>query len=272
MSVRGPKIERAGQGGRFYVWKKNRYWSVTTIISGGLPKPVLVNWAKKVTAEYAVEHLESLNQLVADDPKGAIDWLKGAAFRQRDAAANLGTLVHEACEAHVLDKPYPEYTAEQEPFMVSLEDWIKDFQPTFESVEAPCFSDKHRYAGTLDAIAVIDGKRYLLDYKTGKGVYPEVGLQLAAYRFSESFLGLPDGSEGPTPAVDECAVVHLRPEGYEFVPVRADQPVFESFLFCREVFRFMEELSKTVVGDPLIPNAMDPVEAMETEVTTQGVS
>ena len=252
--VRGPKIETSGRGGRFYLWKKKRYWSVTTIIGGGLPKPVLVNWAKKFTAEYAVAHIEELKVLVEGDPKGAIDWLKGAAYRDRDSKADLGSIVHDASEAHVLGRPYPPVNEEQQPYMDAFLAWIEDFQPTFEAVEAPCFSDTHRYAGTLDAIAVIDGKRYLLDYKTGKGVYPEVGLQLAAYRYSETFIGLPNGEEAPTPKVDGCAVVHLRPEGYSFVPIRADHEVFNAFLFCREVFRFTQDIAGEVVGEPMRPS------------------
>ena len=103
-----PKQARMAQGKRFYQWRDEAYWSVTTIIGGGLPKPVLINWAKKFTAEYAVDNLEKLNALCAPDSDGtidragAVDWLKGAAFRDRDKKADIGTAVHAAAEAHVL--------------------------------------------------------------------------------------------------------------------------------------------------------------------------
>ena len=38
------------------------------------------------------------------------------------------------------------------------------------------------FAGTLDRIGVIDGKKYLLDIKTSNGIYNSYWLQLAAYR------------------------------------------------------------------------------------------
>jgi hypothetical protein len=270
--MRGPR-QFTTQKGRYYVWKKNRYWSVTTIIGGGLPKPVLVNWAKKFTAEYAVENLDQLYALAKKEPAGAVDWLKRAADRSRDTAGNLGSLVHDAAEAYALGQPYPEWTAEQAPFMESFKAWLADFSPRFEAVEAPCYSDKHRYAGTLDGICVIDGVRYLIDYKTGRtGPWPEAGLQLAAYRYSESFIGLPDGSKEPTPPVDACAVVKLRPEGYEFVPVRADEEVFRAFLYVREVFRFTQELSKDIVGMPLDRPERDPIDAIADELIHEGVS
>lgn len=288
-AVRGPK-QFTSQKGRFYVWKKNRYWSVTTIIGGGLPKPVLVNWAKKFTATYAVEHLPELYAIGKKDPVGAIDWLKRAADRSRDKAGDLGSLVHASAEAYALGKPYPEWTEEQAPFMASFESWLHDFKPSFVAVEAPCFSDKHRYAGTLDCIIEVStdlipseplwgptpvGRpwRILGDYKSGRtGPWPEAGLQLSAYRYSESHIGLPDGSETPTPEVDGCAVLKIRPEGYEFVPIRADEEVFRSFLYVREVFRFTQEIAKTVVGEPLSAPLRDPVEAIAEEVIAQGVA
>jgi hypothetical protein len=100
-------------------------------------------------------------------------------------------------------------------------------------------------------------RRYLLDMKTGKGVYPEVALQLAAYRNAE-FIGLADGSEAEMPDVDACAVLHL-PEagGYELVDVRADADVFRTFLYVREVFRWQNEASKSVILGPLDALATD---------------
>jgi hypothetical protein len=264
---RGPQVE-SSRDGRFYVWRGRNYWSVTTIIGGGLPKPALINWAKKFTAEYAVEHLEALKALVADDPKGAVAWLKDAAYRDRDRKADLGSHAHDAAEAYVLKQPFPEWPPEVAAIMTGFLNWLKDWSPVFTAVECPVFNDSHRYAGRLDAIIEIATEdlpacpmwgetptdrpwRVLADYKTGKGIYSDVALQLAAYRHAETFLGLPDGSEAPMPDVDGCAVVHLRPNGtYQFLPIQTDEDVFRSFLFTREVFRFTLETAKDAVGGP----------------------
>jgi len=273
--VRGAHVEQSGRGGRFWVWKKERYWSVTSIIGGGLPKPALINWAKKATAEYAVAHLDELNVLVKGaktkaDLQGAIDWLKGAAYRERDRAADLGSLVHDAAEAHVLGRPFPSYTDEQAPFMTSFRAFLASFEPTYLAVEAPVFSRRHRYAGRFDAIVEIPTSkisecevwgptpdrpwRILVDYKTGgSGPWPEVGIQTAAYRHAE-FVGKPDDVEEPMPEVDGAAVLKLRPEGYEFYPVRSDDVMHEVFLYCREVFRFAQEIAPNVVGDEIVPD------------------
>lgn len=56
------------------------------------------------------------------------------------------------------------------------------------------------------------------------------------------------------PKLDGAAVLHLKKSGgYSFLPVKADESLFRAFLYCREVFRFQEELSRSVVGSELKP-------------------
>ncbi|MGQ0671028.1 MAG: PD-(D/E)XK nuclease family protein [Actinomycetota bacterium] len=251
---RGPQIGTT-RDGRFYVWQKERYWSVTTIINGGAPKPALLPWGIKMVAEGAVSLAEELPALVRKDRDAAVRMLKDLPYASRDRAANLGSTIHAAAEAYVLERPYPEWDDATAPYMRAFVEWLEDFRPTFVAVEVPVFSRTQRYAGTLDAIVERDGRRLLIDYKSGKGVYPEVGLQLAAYRYAETFLGMPDGSEAPMPEVDGCAVVHLRPKaGYEFIPIRADEEIFRAFLYVREVFRFLHETASSIVGKPMAPS------------------
>lgn len=250
-----PKRATTSPGGsRWYDWRGERFWSVTTIINGGTPKPALINWAKKFTAEYACDNIEKLNALLEPDADGGVDrdgavgWLKGAAFRDRDRAADLGSLIHATTEAHALGKPMPKWPKIAEPQMAAFLKFLDDCKPEYLASEASVYNRSERYAGTLDAIAKIDGRTYLIDTKTGKGVYPEVALQLAAYRYAE-FIGLPDGDERAMYDVDDCACLHLPKEGgYQLLQVRADEEVFQSFLYVREVFRWQEETSKNVIG------------------------
>lgn len=50
-----------------------------------------------------------------------------------------------------------------------------------EYVERKVKSFTHRFAGTVDALATVDGKFGVLDIKTSTGFYPEYNLQTAAY-------------------------------------------------------------------------------------------
>ncbi|HWC30709.1 MAG TPA: hypothetical protein VG845_11575 [Dehalococcoidia bacterium] len=260
---------RAGQ--RYYDWRGERFYSVTTMINGGMPKPALINWAKKFTAEYAYDHQDVLAAMVADgDRDGAIDWLKNAAYRDRDKKADLGTYLHEAIEAYALGKPFPKIRDEASARMTNFHGFLEEYRPVFEMTEASVFNRTHRYAGTLDAIIRLgdpgngEGARLLLDMKSGKAVYPEVALQLAAYTHAE-FVAMPDGSEKPMPPVDGACALHLSDDGFELVDVQADEEVFRFFLHVREVYRWKTDVENHVLRGPLRLDG--PVQQMSLEAS-----
>ncbi len=273
-----------GDHGRWYTWDGERYWSVTTIINAGLPKPALINWAKKVTAEYAVDKYKALGTILDDAGReGAVDWLKDASYREMKRAGNLGTLTHDYAEAYVLDAPMPPAPDDVAPYLVQFVRFLDDYQPRYTAVEAPVISRAQRWAGTLDAIMEIDSDRFdeaalrvflgeptstnmypapspirlLVDYKTGKGVYPEVALQLAGYRYADTFLGGPDASETTMPEVDGCAVLHLREDGYELIPIRVNTDTFTTLQYAREMHRWQISGSKEAIGAPNTPPRLE---------------
>jgi hypothetical protein len=253
--------------------KPETFWSVTTLLKGGLPSPALTYWAAKATAEFAVANHRQITAMVeavklkkdeqgfmrVTDPdaiQAAIDWLKQSPWRERDRKANVGTALHAAAEAYTLGKPVPAVADEVKPYVASFMQFIEDWKPRYLLAEASVYNRAMKYAGTLDAIAEIDGldvqpRKILIDYKTtGSGVYPEAALQLSLYRRAE-FVGMPDGTEAPMMPVDGAAVVWIRPDGYDFIPVVTDEAVFKSARYVIEVFRWAEELSKVVIGQPM---------------------
>jgi hypothetical protein len=254
-------------GSRFYTWQNENYWSSTTVISGGVPKPALLPWGIKSVSEGAVMRRDALAAMFArcktpdectegrfcQDCMETVRWLKGIPYATRDAAADLGTDIHTAVEAHSLGRPMPPWADNVKPYMVGFEQFLVDYSPKFTATEASVYNRTQKYAGTLDAIVTLtlplreEPGTYVLDTKSGKGVYSEVGLQLASYRHAE-FIGLPDGSEAPMPTVDGGLCLHLTPVGYRLIEVRCDDVVFQSFLFAREVFRWQQETSKSVLG------------------------
>lgn len=262
-----PKRATTTGRGRWYDWRGERYWSATTIIGGGLPKPALIPWGMKAVAEGGVKEAEVLQVMLrqcqtpdecklgnfCDPCHSTVSWLKGLPYSKRDKAAELGTYVHDAVEAHILDKPMPTWPPAVRARLKSFEQFLADYEPTYLEgmTEASVYSRQYRYAGTLDAILEVDGRRLLVDYKTGgKAIYEDVALQLAAYRYAE-FIAAPDGSEVPMPEVDGCAALHLPEAGYEFVDVQAGPEEFAFFLHVKEVFRFQEEARKAVLRGPL---------------------
>jgi hypothetical protein len=124
--------------------------------------------------------------------------------------------------------------------------FLLDWQPTYIEAEATVYNRTHGYAGTLDAIVEIEGKKYVLDIKTGKNVWPEAALQLAAYSHAE-FFGRSDGREDPFPPIHRGLVLHLRSDDYSLVPVQIDDTVFDFFLSALDIHHWLRETSKYVI-------------------------
>src|ERR1700742_3913250 len=73
---------------------------VTSVIEYGVPRPALVDWAAREVAKCAMAWLTRLARARTDKEREAtLNWLKEAAKRQRDAAARLGSVVHDLAEA-----------------------------------------------------------------------------------------------------------------------------------------------------------------------------
>lgn len=163
-----------------------------------------------------------------------------------------------------------------------FDDWLHRFQPQYQATEVCVYNPTYGYAGQADAFLTIDGVRFIVDYKSSRNArdgqgrpktpYPEqVGLQLAAYRNADyAAVWRPRRFEKwrrryyllstaerelavPVPEVDTGLVIQITPESCESYPIRCDEEVHEAFLYCLEAFRWMQETSKTVMTDPLVP-------------------
>ena len=175
-----------------------RHWSVTTII-GCLDKPALLYWAAEQTAVAAVNSARTLEARVEEEGVDTVvKWLRDARFRRdrtRRTAAELGTEVHAACEAYALTGQRPDVDAEVQPFLDQFDRWAQEFQPVYQAAEVTVYSPSYGYAGTCDAFLTVGGVRCIVDYKSSRKSfdnrgnpttpYPEVALQLAAYRHAE---------------------------------------------------------------------------------------
>ena len=233
------------RSGRTYTWGDETFWSVTTIL-GALAKPALPSWAAKMTAEYVVAEFPFIQNMIESGKKDeAIGVMKGAPWRSRAKAADLGTLVHQAVEAYCMGvEPLP--GLETEKHVEHFTRWLEAFKPKILESEVTIFNRRFNYAGTLDLLVELDSNTWVIDVKSGSGVYPEFAMQIAAYAHGE-FIGRQDGSEDKMPEVTCGAVLHLRPNGYKFVPVVITDPVYRSFLHCRELFRFVEDIAPHVI-------------------------
>ncbi|WP_203750239.1 hypothetical protein [Actinoplanes cyaneus] len=224
---------------------------VTSVISM-LPKPFLQPWAAKVVATYAVENLgEIVGIAMRGDRQGAIDYLKGAPRRDTAKAAEVGSEAHDYFERMAKGESVGRVHPDLKPFVDHFDEFLQEFQPEVIFTEETVWSEKHDYAGSFDAYAVIGGERLWMDWKTTRsGVHPEVAIQLAAYRHAD-YIIRPDGSRVPLPQADGGAVVHVRPEGWSLVPVNCGPEAFEVFKTLRQVFDWESATKDTVIGAPV---------------------
>lgn len=147
----------------------DRLRSVTTILSGGVPKEALIFWAANTCVDAAIEALPKL--VAASRSSARLEdmrtWLKRAHTRKKDERADVGTAVHTIIEAHVLGEPLPETIVAGEgetaqtlrldgpelgPYLHHFERFVEDWQVEFTASEMVVANPEHLYAGTLDYI------------------------------------------------------------------------------------------------------------------------
>jgi hypothetical protein len=151
----------------------------TTTICGLLDRPALVGWAGKTCTQEAWEAGKAGQPM----PR----W-NDVLYGKRDDAAAAGTLVHDLFEAHLRQLPLPPVPdddigkAARRGFANALA-WLGSSGLVVESHERPLVSRRYRYGGTPDAVGRDSaGRHLLLDWKTSKGVYASMIIQMAAYR------------------------------------------------------------------------------------------
>lgn len=155
---------------------------VTTVL-GLLSKPALVPWANKLGLQ-------------------GIDVKKYV-----DDKADIGTLGHAMVTDTLIGKKtdLADYSKNQidraENCALSFWEWTKDHKiEEVYFVERPMVSEKNRFGGTLDIYAQVNGRREIIDLKTGSGIYKEALFQVAALKKLLEENGYP---------VDLCRVVNI---------------------------------------------------------------
>lgn len=235
-----------------YSWNGGPWYPSVTTILGIKDKPALVGWAKRETAACAVRNLDMLERMVrSGGPTAAVEWLKRIPDYQRDAAADLGTQVHAMAESIGRGEPVLVDDVVRRYLDAYRRDFLEAFDPRFIAVEAMVCSPRHEYGGTADAFVEIDGAIWLLDYKTGSGVYPDSALQLAGLARAQ-FIGRPgDPTQVPLPAATRFGVLHIRPDGARLLPVDVNRETVAAFLDARRLFAWDQGPARTVIGEPV---------------------
>lgn len=245
-----PALARSGPLGRMYVWPPDAdssgeyevaYPSVTTVLKE-LAKPALQAWAAREVATFAVTQKHAWLQLPEDS---AIDLLKRSPYRSTSKAADRGSIVHAALEAwlaeHTGQGAAPDVPAELAGYVDAAVDYLDSQVDDVLEVEATVYSDTLQTAGTFDLLAVLkDGRTAVVDWKTGKRIYPETALQLVAYA-SAQWIGHADGTRRDLPPVDVGVAVRLAADGsWEAKEVAPTEALLTDFRALRRVLSWRQ--------------------------------
>ena len=235
-----------------YTYEGVTYPGVTTILRVLDKSDALMSWAARQTAEaalslYADGSLASMLNSVGND--GTIKALTSRSSWQRDEAAQLGTEVHRLADDHINGRGYdPEGRAE--PIRKRVEayaDWWQASGWTLRLSEAMVVRPTDGtpilgWGGTFDLLAKdADGRTVLADIKTGKGVYREAVLQLAAYGLA-TLVQFTDGKVYPLPAIDRYVILHVTLDGVREVEVSVGTAEHMAFLACLDLHHWAESM------------------------------
>lgn len=219
-----------------------RFPGVTGFLDS-LPKPWLVNWAKKEALNTVRTALLRRVELNVDRKVDITeDWierlLKEASARPakiKDDAADLGTRIHAHIDLIIHGKEPQTMEDDIQPAITAFKDWWKGSGIELVLGDTKVASLVHKYGGSLDALGRRNGDFIILDWKSSNFFSESFALQVAAYAraFEESY-GI---------NVQEAIIVRFNkklPVEFEFKKVRDIEKSFQAFLKAKELKEHLE--------------------------------
>ncbi len=262
-----------------YTWEGTKLPSVTTILSG-FGSEHLMMWYAKMAAEDCANILAraeedpNLWDDACADIKNVAQRMT-AAIRYRDHKGFIGRITHHVIYRYALgDRGFSDEVLEDiaqqlyriEPtehanwddyktqlvkesrhYVRSALKWIETDKPEFESIglEATTISLTYGYAGTMDAIAVLNGRRMLMDFKTSNQLSDKVQFQMEAYRRADFIGVLATGEKYDIPETAATAAVHITPmEGCKVSVWEPNDEIYEGFLSARHLYGLLHNMPK----------------------------
>ncbi len=192
------------KAGRFYeIDGLGKLPSVTSIISV-ISKPALVSWAAKVEREMVLDVSADLYLDAPPEKMSKVAWMTTmqsrlgkakASQKELAKASEIGTQAHALIEWTLLSElvsapgPMPKISAKAGYAFAAWEKWRSSVNLKPLLVEQVVWSKTLGYAGTLDLLAEVNGVLTIEDNKTGKAIYSEAELQIAAYAHAFEEMG-----------------------------------------------------------------------------------
>ena len=248
------KIDFYPESHRYKLQGEQTYLISCTACTGMIDKSrFLIPWAVGLAGQFLREHLEksSVNQFTSEELLPLIDEACRQHTIKKEEAASIGSQVHKFAEQFAkakiesseMPKIYPDSDEKVINGINAFIDWITQHNVKFHASEKLVYSQRHGFVGIADAIAEVDGKEVLIDYKTGKRIYNEAYLQVSGYMlaFEEEFSEL-----------DGAIILHFNKETGEFtahhISYEEHLKNIPAFLACYELKKRDKELTNQNYG------------------------
>jgi hypothetical protein len=190
-----------------YLFDGKPLTGVTTIL-GVIAKPALIQWAADMVVTFlgwfdvryvkepeevkeATKNLIAQIEFVKLNITSPAAWLAHLSMartqhaKRKKQAGDVGKFAHAWIEKYVNAKIKGEKLPERDPAFGHMTDhfvqWAEENKVKFLAAEVKVYSRRYWYGGTFDLIVEIAGKIFIVDIKTGGGIYPEHFFQMGGY-------------------------------------------------------------------------------------------
>lgn len=181
------------------------------------------------------------------------NWLKANGFNAdliAQKAMEQGSRVHEAIQMLLEGQEVKfgtmetgaYYSRDEWTIISRFMDFYTEFKPQTVAIEKVLVSDILKFGSQLDYVCMIDGKRWIIDHKTGS-IYDTAYIQLASYvhLWNEFF---------PKEPIEYAGILHLEAmtrgrdktgnsiqgEGWKLIPVQDIDEHWDAFLHLQAIW------------------------------------
>lgn len=168
----------------FYQIENDDKWlpGVTTVLSAAIPKPALLNWALNMMGDNIRQYLTARDGKPFE--KSEIDELikvgKDIYKKKASEAADIGTRAHKAVD-EIIKGNSPVIDDDIKVCVEAFTNWHKTSGIEIEIGDSKIASKLFGYGGSLDMLGFKGKDAILIDLKTSKWIWPEMGYQIASY-------------------------------------------------------------------------------------------
>lgn len=146
-------------------------------------------WTTKENYRYMKENWDLEKEYTEEEKEELLMEAKNAHKTKSEKAQEIGTKIHKWIEDYIKGEE-PEMIEGHEKTLNSFKEWEKENNVKWIKSELIVASKKHKVAGTLDGLALVNGELVLIDFKTSKRFNKSAFLQTAAYKMCLEEIGI----------------------------------------------------------------------------------